>query len=64
MHFGASAVAADGRRRDTGDAAAHRPGAATKQMPPRRRAPGDPSKVYRLFPHRPLVSLSGMVFKT
>ena len=39
MHFGASAVGADGRRRDAGDAAAHLPGAATKQMPPRRRAP-------------------------
>ena len=35
MHFGASAVGADGRRRDAGDAAAHLPGAATKQMPPR-----------------------------
>ena len=84
MHFGASAVGADGRRRDAGDAAAHLPGAATKQMPPRRRAPagwgpqrrwrcyslltyrsgyarrsrlasvpGDPSKVYLLFPDRP-----------
>ena len=39
MHFGASAVGADGRRRAAGDAAAHLPGAATKQMPPRRRAP-------------------------
>ena len=39
MHFGASAVGADARRRDGGDAAAHLPGAATKQMPPRRRAP-------------------------
>ena len=35
MHFGASAVGADGRRRAAGDAAAHLPGAATKQMPPR-----------------------------
>ena len=35
MHFGASAVGADARRRDAGDAAAHLPGAATKQMPPR-----------------------------
>ena len=35
MHFDASAVGADGRRRDAGDAAAHLPGAATKQMPPR-----------------------------
>ena len=86
MHFGASAVGA--RRRDAGDAAAHLPGAATKQMPPRRRAPpgwgpqrrwrcyslltyrngyarrsrlasvpGDPSKVYLLFPDRPLALL-------
>ena len=39
MHFGASAVGADGRRRAAGDAAAHLPGAATKQMPARRRAP-------------------------
>ena len=86
MHFGASAVGADARRRDAGDAAAHLPGAATKQMPPRRRAPsgwgpqrrwgyslltygsgyarrsrlasvpGDSSKVYLLFPDRPLDS--------
>ena len=85
MHFGASAVGADGRRRDAGDAVAHLPGAATKQMPPRRRTPsgwgpqgrcrcyslltyrsgyarrsrlasvpGDPSKVHRLLPDRPL----------
>ena len=53
MHFGASAVGADGRRRAAGDAAAHLPGAATKQMPARRRAPADPSKVYRLLPDRP-----------
>ncbi len=39
MHFGASAVRANGRRRDADDAAAHLPGAATKQMPSRRRAP-------------------------
>ncbi len=58
MHFGASAVGADGRRRDAGDAAAHLPGAATRQMPSRRRAPGDPSKVYRLFPYRPLVHIA------
>ena len=35
MHFGASAVGADGRRRAADDAAAYLPGAATKQMPPR-----------------------------
>ena len=38
-HFGASAGRADARRRDAGDAAVHRRGAATKQMPARRRAP-------------------------
>ena len=35
MYFGASAVGADARRRDAGDAAAYLPGAATKRMPPR-----------------------------
>ena len=39
MHFGASAGRADARRRDAGDAGVHRRGAATKQMPARRRAP-------------------------
>ncbi len=38
-HFGASAGRADARRRDAGDVG-HRRGAATKQMPARRRAPG------------------------
>src|SRR5438477_3513315 len=37
-HFGASAGRADARRRDEGDVG-HRRGAATKQMPARRRAP-------------------------
>ncbi len=37
-HFGASAGRADARRRDEGDVG-HRRGAATKQMPTRRRAP-------------------------
>ena len=39
VHFGASAVGAHARRRDAGDAGVDRRGAATKQMPPRRRAP-------------------------
>ena len=39
MHFGARAGRADARRRDAGDAAVHRRGAATPQMPARRRAP-------------------------
>ncbi len=39
MHFGASAGRADARRRDAGDAGVHRRGAATKQMPARRRGP-------------------------
>ena len=38
MHFGARAGRADARRRDAGDAAEHRRGAATPQMPARRRA--------------------------
>jgi len=38
-HFGASAGRADARRRDAGDAGVHRRGAATPQMPARRRAP-------------------------
>jgi len=38
-HFGASAGWADAKRRDVGDVDAHRRGAATKQMPTRRRAP-------------------------
>src|SRR5438874_4956043 len=37
-HFGASAGRADARRREEGDVG-HRRGAATKQMPARRRAP-------------------------
>src|SRR5204863_3424030 len=37
-HFGASAGRADARRRDEGDVG-HRRGAATKEMPSRRRAP-------------------------
>src|SRR5213592_3546826 len=37
-HFGASAGRADARLRDAGDVG-HRRGAATKQMPARRRAP-------------------------
>ncbi|MGA2261055.1 MAG: hypothetical protein ABSH28_06445, partial [Acidobacteriota bacterium] len=36
---GASAGRADARRRDAGDAGVHRRGAATPQMPARRRAP-------------------------
>ena len=39
MHFGARAGRADARRRDAGDASEHRRGAATPQMPARRRAP-------------------------
>ena len=39
MHFGARAGWAGARRRDAGDAAVHRRGAATPQMPARRRAP-------------------------
>jgi len=39
MHFGARAGRADARRRDAGDAAVHRRGAATPQIPARRRAP-------------------------
>jgi hypothetical protein len=39
-HFGASAGRADARRRDAGDVV-HRRGAATQQMPARRRAPKD-----------------------
>ena len=38
-HFGATAGRADARRRDEVDVG-HRRGAATKQMPARRRAPG------------------------
>ena len=49
MHFGASAVGADARRRDAGDAAAHLPGAATKQMPPRPSGLGSPAKCICYF---------------
>ncbi len=38
-HSGASAGRADARRRDAGDISVYRRGAATKQMPARRRAP-------------------------
>jgi len=60
MHFGASAVGADGRRRDAGDAAAHLPGAATKQMPARRRAPvgWGPQERWRCY--RSLHTAAGM----
>ena len=60
MHFGASAVGADARRRDAGDAAAHLPGAATKQMPPRLRAPPGwgPQRRWRCYsPQRVCASL-------
>ena len=59
MHFGASAVGADGRRRDAGvvTRSLH-----TAQRGYARRSrlasvPGDPSKVYRLLPDRPLQSI-------
>ncbi len=62
MHFGASAVGANGRRRDAGDAAAHLPGAATKQMPPRPCGLGTPAKCIGYFltdPYRPLGTFFG-----
>ena len=59
MHFGASAVGTDARRRDAGDAAAHLPGAATKQMPPAPPRPsglGTPAKCICYFLTDPLLS--------
>ena len=65
MHFGASAVGTDARRRDAGDAAAHLPGAATKQMPgqkipfpapPRPSGLGTPAKCICYFLTDPLLS--------
>src|SRR6266568_5013629 len=52
-HFGASAGQADARRRDEGDVG-HRRGAATKQMPARRRAPGGLQQNVKLFLREPL----------